>query len=121
VPRGDTVGWTVLGAATTIVVIGSIAKYLIPGRRLRDSGVPGRTLGIGAVLGVVGFFVIPIVGLVIGFVFGVYLAEWTRLGNRSAAWPSTRGALAAAGWSIVIELAAGLLATAVWAGGLVLG
>ncbi len=121
VPRSDAVGWTVLGAATAIVMIGSVAKYLLPGRRLRDSGVPGRTLGIGAVLGVVGFFVIPIVGLIIGFVLGVYLAERGRLGDRSAAWPSTRGALAAVGWSIIIELAAGLLAAAVWVGGLILG
>lgn len=121
VPRGDAVGWTVLGIATAIVVIGTVAKYLLPGRRLRDSGVPGRTLATGAVLGVVGFFVIPIAGLFAGFVLGVYLAELTRLGDRSAAWPSTRGALAAVGWSILIELAAGLLAAAVWIGGLVLG
>ncbi|MGH3752620.1 MAG: DUF456 domain-containing protein [Pseudonocardiaceae bacterium] len=121
VPRGDAVGWTVLGIATAIVVIGTVAKYLLPGRRLRDSGVPGRTLATGAVLGVVGFFVIPIAGLFAGFVLGVYLAELARLGNRSAAWPSTRGALAAVGWSILIELAAGLLAAAVWIGGLVLG
>lgn len=121
VPRGDAIGWTVLGAATAIVVIGTVAKYLLPGRRLRDSGVPGRTLATGAVLGVVGFFVIPIVGLVVGFVLGVYFAELARLEQRSAAWPSTRGALAAVGWSILIELAAGLLATAVWIGGLVLG
>ncbi len=120
VPRGDTVGWTVLGIATAIVVIGSVAKYLLPGRRLRDSGVPGRTLGAGAVLGVVGFFVIPIVGLFVGFVLGVYLAERARLGEHAAAWPSTRGALAAVGWSILIELAAGLFAAVVWIGGLTL-
>ncbi|MGQ0716679.1 MAG: DUF456 domain-containing protein [Pseudonocardiales bacterium] len=121
VPRGDTVGWTVLSAATAIVVIGSVVKYLLPGRRLRDSGVPARTLGTGAVLGAVGFFVIPIAGLVVGFVLGVYLAERARLGDRSAAWPSTRRALVAVGWSILIELATGLLATAVWIGGVVLG
>ena len=34
--------------------------------------------------------------------------------------PSARHALTAVGWSILIELAAGLLATAVWVGALVL-
>jgi uncharacterized protein len=34
---------------------------------------------------------------------------------------STRQALAAVGWSILIELATGLLAAAVWIGGLVVG
>jgi uncharacterized protein YqgC (DUF456 family) len=121
IPRGDAVGWTVLGIATAIVVLGSVAKYLLPGRRLRDSGVPGRTIAAGAVLGVVGFFVIPVVGLFLGFVLGIYLAELVRLHWSEQAWPSTRQALAAVGWSVVIELATGLLAAAVWIGGLVLG
>ena len=81
--------------------------------------MPARTLLAGGVLGIVGFFVIPVVGLLLGFVLGVYLAEYARLG-RDGAWPSTRAALAAVGWSILIELAAGLVATAVWVGALVL-
>jgi uncharacterized protein YqgC (DUF456 family) len=121
VPRGDVLGWTVLGVAVAIVVLGSIAKYLLPGRQLRESGVPGRTIAAGAVLGVVGFFVVPVVGLFLGFVLGVYLAELARLRDGSLAWPSTRRALGAVGWSILIELAAGLLAAAVWIGGLVVG
>ena len=119
VPRGDAVGWTVLGVAVAVVAVGTIAKYLLPGARMRAAGVPGRTLVAGGVLGVVGFFVVPVVGLVLGFVAGVYLVELSRLG-RAGAWPSTRTALAAVGWSILIELAAGLLATAVWVGALVL-
>jgi uncharacterized protein YqgC (DUF456 family) len=119
VPRGDAVAWTVLGIVVAIVLIGSVVKYLLPGRALRDSGVPGRTIAAGAVLGVIGFFVIPVVGLFIGFVLGVYLAELARLGGGGAAWPSTRRALAAVGWSVVIEVATGLLAAAVWVGALV--
>lgn len=120
IPRNDAVGWTVLGIAVGIVAIGSVAKYLLPGRKLRDAGVPGRTLVAGAVLGVIGFFVIPVVGLFLGFVLGVYLAEHARLGSSALAWPSTRGALAAVGWSLLIELATGLLAAGVWVGALVL-
>lgn len=121
VPRNDAVGWTVLGVAVLIVVLGSVAKYLLPGRRLREAGVPARTLVLGGVLGVVGFFVIPVVGLFLGFVLGVYLGELSRLRDRARAWPATRQALAAVGWSILIELATALLATATWIGGLVLG
>jgi hypothetical protein len=118
--RGDAVAWAVLAIVVAIVVVGSVVKYLVPGRHLRDSGVPGRTIVLGAGLGVIGFFVIPVLGLFIGFVLGVYLAELARLGGHDAAWPSTRKALAAVGWSFVIEMAAGLLAAAVWVGALIL-
>lgn len=120
IPRGDTLGWSVLGIATAIVVLGSIVKYVLPGQRMRDSGVPMRTIAVGVVLGVIGFFVIPVLGLFLGFVLGVYVAEHARLVDSSLAWPSTRQALLAVGISIIIELGAGLLATAVWIGGLVL-
>jgi uncharacterized protein len=119
VARADAVAWTVLGIVVALAVVGSVVKYLLPGRRLRDSGVPGRTIAAGAVLGVIGFFVIPVLGLFIGFVLGVYLAELARLSGHEAAWPSTRRALAAVGWSIVIEMATGLLAAAVWVGALI--
>jgi uncharacterized protein YqgC (DUF456 family) len=119
VPRGDALGWTVLGVAVAVAALGTVAKYALPGARMRVAGVPGRTLLAGGVLGIVGFFVVPVVGLLLGFVLGVYLAELARLG-RGGAWPSTRTALAAVGWSVLIELAAGLVATAVWVGALVL-
>jgi uncharacterized protein YqgC (DUF456 family) len=120
VPRGDALGWTVLGIAAGIAVLGSVVKYLLPGKRLKEAGVPGRTLALGAVLGIVGFFVVPIVGLFLGFVLGVYLGEHLRLKDSRQAWTSTRRALGAVGWSIAIELLAGVLAAAVWVGAVVL-
>jgi len=106
--------------ALGIAALGTLAKYLLPGATIRTAGVPGRTLLAGGVLGIVGFFVVPVVGLFLGFVLGVYLAELARLGNRAAAWSSARTALRAVGWSIAIELATALLAAAVWVGALVL-
>jgi uncharacterized protein len=114
IARADWVGWTVLAVAVAVAALGTVAKYLLPGRALRASGVPKLSLVAGAALGVIGFFVIPIVGLLLGFVAGVYLAELIRLGGHARAWPSTRATVRAVGWSILIELAAGLLATATW-------
>lgn len=121
VPRADVVGWTVLAAAVGVALLGTVAKYLLPGRALTAAGVPGRSLLAGTVLGIVGFFVVPVVGLFLGFPFGVYLAELVRLRDGRTAWAATKHALRAAGWSILIELAAGLLATAVWVVGILVG
>lgn len=116
VSDGSGTAWTVFAVATTVLVLGAIVKYVIPGRGLRSSGVPNRTIMFGGLLGIVGFFVVPVIGLVIGFVLGVYLSEVRRVG-RNLAWPSTVAAMKAVGLSIFVELVAGLLAAGVWAVG----
>jgi uncharacterized protein len=116
---GSTTAWAVLGVAAAFTALGAVVKYVVPGRRLKDNGIPGSTLLLGGLLGVVGFFVVPVVGLVIGFVLGVYLAELRRVGS-AGAWPATVHALKAVGLSILIELVASLLAAATWALGVVL-
>ncbi|HEX6485361.1 MAG TPA: DUF456 domain-containing protein, partial [Nocardioidaceae bacterium] len=113
VSDGSGTAWTVFAVATTVLVLGAIVKYVIPGRGLRSAGVPNRTIMFGGLLGIVGFFVIPVIGLVIGFVLGVYLSEVRRVG-RHLAWPSTVAAMKAVGLSIFVELVAGFLAAGVW-------
>jgi uncharacterized protein len=105
--------WVVLGVTTVLLVLGAGVKYVVPGRRLNTVGVPHRTLVIGVLVGIVGFFVIPVVGLLVGFVLGVYLSESQRVGP-DLARPSTIAALRAVGLSMLIELAAGLLAALTW-------
>ena len=116
---GGATAWTVFGVAAAILVVGQVVKYLVPNRRLKGAGVPASTQWVGAALGIVGFFVIPVVGIFVGFVLGIYLAEYRRLGGR-AAWPSTVHALKAVGLSILIELVAAVAATCVWVTGVVL-
>jgi len=116
---GGSTAWAVFAVSTVFLVLGAIIKYAVPGRRLKEVGIPSSTLVLGGVLGVVGFFVIPVVGLLVGFVLGVYLAELNRVGSQ-AAWPATTHALKAVGLSLVIELAATMLAAAVWVAGVVL-
>jgi len=100
--------WVVLAIATLFALGGTIIKYALPGRNLKRAGVPNLSLFIGGVLGLVGFFVVPVVGLVLGFILGVWVAEQIRLKDGRAAWQSTKAALKATGLSMLIELAAGL-------------
>ena len=115
---GTTTAWAVFAVSALLLVGGSVVKYLVPGRRLKTAGVPNRTLLVGALLGFIGFFVIPVIGMFIGFVLGVYVAERARVGG-ALAWPSTKGALRAVGVSILIELVAASLAAIVWVAGVV--
>jgi uncharacterized protein YqgC (DUF456 family) len=113
---GGATAWAVLGVATLAIGGAQVVKVLVPGRRLRDAGVPRRSIVAGVVLAVVGFFVIPVVGFFVGFPLGVYLEERRRLGRHAAAWDSTREALRAMGLSILIELTATVLAAGAWLG-----
>ena len=101
---GGPTAWAVLALATLAIGGAQVVKVLVPGRRLRDAGVPRRSIVAGVVLAIVGFFVIPVVGFFIGFPLGVYLEERRRLGRHPAAWHSTREALRATGLSIPSEL-----------------
>lgn len=113
---GGATAWAVLVVATLAIGGAQVVKVLVPGRRLRDAGVPRRSIVAGVVLAVVGFFVIPVVGFFVGFPLGVYLEERRRLGRHTAAWQSTREALRAMGLSILIELTATVLAAGAWLG-----
>ena len=114
VVEGGTVGFVFLAASTAVAVATQLVKYLVPGRQLRRAGVPTRTLVIGGVVGVVGFFVLPLVGPPLGFVAGIYLAERVRLEEHAAARAATVQAIRAVGVSILVELAAGLLVGTGW-------
>jgi uncharacterized protein YqgC (DUF456 family) len=113
------VRWSVLALATLVAVLGAAVKYLVPGKRLKSAGVPNTALFAGGVLGLVGFFVVPVVGLILGFVLGVYLVERMRVGGADA-WASTKHALGAAGLAMLIEFTAALGIAVVWVFGLLL-
>lgn len=107
-------GWVALALAVVLVGAGQVLKYVWPGRRLSAQGVPSTSVVIGGLLGIVGFFVVPVVGLPVGFVVGIFVSELARTRTAATAWPSTVAALRATGLSILIELASVLLAAAVW-------
>ncbi|GAA1151183.1 DUF456 domain-containing protein [Kribbella jejuensis] len=107
-------GWVVFGIAAVLIGTSQVVKYVVPERRLREAGVPRRSMIVGVLLGIVGFFVIPVVGMFVGFPIGVYLSELQRQRTHRAAWTSTKHALRETGVSMLIELAGTSLAAAVW-------
>ena len=118
---GESTGWVIFGISAAFIAIGLITKYAIPGKHLKDSGMPLSTQIVGATLAIIGFFVIPVVGLFVGFPIGVFLAELRRHGGDAGeAWASTWTALKAMGLFILIDATASTLATITWVVGLVI-
>lgn len=108
------VSWVTLGVVTALVAASTAVKYLWPMRNMRRAEVGSWSLFAGAVLGIIGFFVIPVLGLVIGFVLGVYLAELMGRRDQRRAFASTWHAIKGVALSVGVELIGALLATVVW-------
>jgi uncharacterized protein YqgC (DUF456 family) len=106
--------WVTLAIVTVVVAATIAVKYFWPVRRMRRAELSTSTLLAGGVLGVIGFFVIPVFGLVIGFVLGVYLAELLRRRDYRRAWASTVHAVKGVALSVGVELVGALTAAAMW-------
>ncbi|MGV8977025.1 MAG: DUF456 domain-containing protein [Cellulomonas sp.] len=111
---GGAVAWTAFAVGALAVAVAAVGKYLLAGRHLTSAGVRRSTLVWGGVLGVVGFFVVPVVGLPLGFALGVYLIEWGGRRNRRVAWTATVAVLKATGIALLVELAGALVAAGAW-------
>lgn len=118
--EATTVGWVTFGVAALILAAALLVKYLWPMKRMRGADVGTGSLLAGGALGIVGFFVVPVVGLVLGFVCGVYLAELAKRHDQRRAWASTVHAIKGVALSVGVELGGALLATMVWVIGVVL-
>ena len=109
--------WSVFAAALLVLVVGEVIKYLVAGKSLRTDGIPNRTVVVGGIVGIVGFFVVPVIGLLLGFVVGAVAAELVRTRSFEQAWRGAMAALKAAAKTIGIELLFALVATSIWTGG----
>ena len=117
---GGSSAWGAFAIIAVLIALGQILKYLLPHKSLTAAGVPGRSILVGAVCAIAGFFLIPVIGLVVGFIGGLFLAEQVRLRNWAEAIDSTWVAMKATGFAILIELGALMAATTVWVGALIL-
>lgn len=113
--------WATFGVVTALLGATLLIKYLWPMKRMRAADVRTWVLLVGAVFGIVGFFVIPVLGLVLGFVLGVYLAELADRRDQRLAWTSTKHAVKGVALSVGVEMAGALLATAAWVVGVLAG
>jgi uncharacterized protein YqgC (DUF456 family) len=113
--------WGVLAAATGVLAVGQVVVWLMPSRRIRESGTDWQTVMTAAGVAVAGFFLVPVLGAVPGFVGTLYVRNRVRLGGRRAAWAATRRTMRAVGGSVLVELMTCLLVAGAWLGAVIAG
>ncbi|MBU8868194.1 DUF456 domain-containing protein [Paenarthrobacter aromaticivorans] len=109
-----TLGWVIFAIGMVFVVAGMAASAVFTGRKLKQHGIPNRSVVVGIVLGVVGMFVIPVVGLVVGFAVGLLLSEVQRTRDFRTAVRSSGAALKATGIGILVEFGLACAAASTW-------
>lgn len=115
---GGTVGWTIFAIGALLCALGVSASTILTGTRLKRRCIPNSSILIGAAVGVIGMFVIPVIGLFIGFAIGLYASEWNRLRDAREALSASIAVAKSVGLGMLIEFFCACLAIAVWIVGL---
>jgi uncharacterized protein len=109
------VGLAAFVVITALALAGVVVGVVIPQRAAARGGARPPSLWAGAALGTVGFFVVPIVGLPLGVVTGILLAEWLRTRAWTPAWRATVATLRGFGVATLAQFAIGLSMVGLWA------
>jgi uncharacterized protein YqgC (DUF456 family) len=117
---GGTQAWVVFGVAAVAVAVAEVLQWILAGKHMRKAEVPMLTLAVGGIAGIIGFFVIPVIGLFLFFVAAIFLLEWARRKDVRAAWAATKAAVQATLITIGVQLAGSLIAAGAWVVGLLI-
>jgi uncharacterized protein YqgC (DUF456 family) len=105
----------VAGAATLLIGSALLLATTMPARSTTDETSPPWLPWIVALGTVVGFFVAPVIGGLLGGPVAAFVAESVRLRDAAAGWRSAVRALRGFGIGVAIELIAGVFAIGIWA------
>ena len=114
VMTGTVLSWWVFAAVALLLVAGSLITWFVTAHHTKSAGVPNGSLVFAGLAGIVGFFVIPVIGLLLFFPLGLFAAEYWRLRDPGAARASALVGLKATGLGMLTELGLALAAAAVW-------
>ena len=111
--------WATFGVVTILAAVGMVAAVTLSGRKATGAGAPWWALVMALVGAVLGFILIPLVGVVVGGIAGLWLAELIRLRDPRTAWDTTWEALQGYGIGTVVQMMAGVAIVLVWVAGVV--
>ena len=79
------VGVAAFGVMTALAAGAALAGWVVPHRRASAAGASRASVWLGVLAAIVGFFVVPVVGLPLGGVLGIYVGENLRTRDPAAA------------------------------------
>lgn len=107
-------GVVVMTILTVLTLVSIVLGVILPKRAATESGATRRSQLVGLIGAVIGFFVIPVVGLVVGALVGVLVAEYKDKGDWPAARTATVGVAKGFGVSALVQFLIGFAMIVVW-------
>lgn len=108
------IGWVALGVMSVLAIGGSLVAVVLPQRRAMRVGVPLWGQALAAVLAVIGLFVIPFIGAMVGFVIGILIASLSETGDVRTAIPVAVATLRTMLVASAIQFACGVAMFVTW-------
>lgn len=112
---GSGASWTAGIIGAVLALAGMSASLILTGRTMRRERIPNAPVLVGVAGAIVGMFVIPVLGLFLGFALGLLAAEWYRRRDLRAALRSSVEAMKSMGLGMIIEFICASLAASVFA------
>lgn len=110
------VGIGVIIVATLLTAAAVALGFILPKRLADESGASTKSQVAAVLGGIIGFFVIPVIGVPIGAIAGIALAEYLDKEDWALAKESTIAVAKGFGLSALAQIATGFVILILWAG-----
>lgn len=108
----DAVAISITGLAAAVAAAGVVLGVRIPAKAT-GAVVGRRSLQAGMIGGFIGFFAIPVIGLALGWLVGVFVSE-ARVSDLGAARKSTISIVRSFGKSVIVQFGLAMAMALLW-------
>jgi uncharacterized protein len=116
---GGWAAWVAAVVGALLCAAGWSASAVLTGRKLKELEVPKWSILVAALAGLVGMFLIPVVGIFVGFAVGLLVSEAIRHRDAGRALHYSLQTLKAMGAGVLVEFALLCGAAAAWSVGVI--
>jgi hypothetical protein len=108
------VDWTLFALITLLMLAGNVMDNLIIAKHVRDKQVPWSSILLAFAAGIIVSLIFTPLGGMVAAPAGLFLAEWRRLKDRSAAFANTKAWMTGWGWAIAARMGIGVVIILFW-------
>ena len=108
------IGIVVMVLLSVILVVSVVKGVVLPKKMAEGSDVSRWSQLVALVGAIIGFFIIPVVGIIVGALVGLLFAEYANHRHFEPAWVSTKAVAKGFGLSALVDIALGMLMIGTW-------